>query len=497
MRSFDRPIKFEKFNHISIIFLPQLESIKLMVQEHYDTPEFDDTLFIINTIYFFDETMKVLNDNNCRQHRRIYYNFEHANDSVPQEKDIAKFRFDSFGITEVWSFEPNVETFDTDLGIKYMPVRYTSLIGKVPQTTNKKFDLGFIGIVGSNGYSPRRNTFFNEFIVNPKYDFSISIMNGYQTLDLKEELANCRFAFDSKRNYRHNMQNQVRLFEHICMGQTVLSEKSDYNIFPGMIYEWETIDELNELIHTVEPQDFSEKYKELTYNDEAYELYRNIIINECYTKWNFSYFGKCGIERYDLINKLIKKFDYHNYLEIGVNQGENFTKINCDNKVSVDPEQYGYTTHQMTSDEYFSQLSEDTKFDIIFIDGIHLWEFCYRDINNSLKHLSPNGIILCHDMNPLYEMNNSRNRVSCQYWNGDVWKAFVKVRSERSDIYSCMIEDCDCGIGVICFGEQECISLSMPVEKLTYTDDFVKNKIYLMNPITINNFIDRNNLYEF
>jgi hypothetical protein len=79
-------------------------------------------------------------------------------------------------------------------------------------------------------------------------------------------------------------------------------------------------------------------------------------------------------------------------------------------------------------------------------------------------------------------------------WNGDVWKAFAKVRSERNDIFSCMIEDCDFGLGVITFGSQKPIELGKSVEDLTYFGDFAPNKPYLMNTIKIKDFIERNGL---
>lgn len=492
MKNFNQIVKYEHLKYITIVYPVTLESIKLMVQEHYNNKNYDDTLFLINTCYSGDID---LNKPEFNHKRCIYYNFEHSDDlKLSQREDVQNYLKNN-KVTEVWSMEPNNELFDGDLGVKYMPVRYTSLIKKNEYTREPLFDLGFIGIVGSNDYSPRRNNFFGEYILDKDLDFSIKIMNGYSISELKDELSNCRFILDSHRTYLDNMQNQVRIFEHICLGHTVLSEKSDYNIFPRLIYEWENIKELNYLIKTIKPQDFSEAYKEMTYTNDVYENYRNSILYWVYEKWVHEYFDKCNIKRYDLINKLIKRFNYKSYLEIGVKDGENFDKINCENKTSVDPEQLGYTTYQMTSDDYFAQLSEDIKFDIIFIDGMHLWEYCYRDINNALKHLSPNGIILCHDMNPLYEMNNTRNCMcSGGLWNGDVWKAFVKIRSERSDIYTCMIEDCDFGIGVIAFGQQEVINLDTPIDRLTYKNDFTKNKPYLMNTVKIEDFIARNNL---
>lgn len=491
MKNFGSRPNIETFKHITVVYPPILESIKYMLQEHYDIPEYDDTIFMVNTATSYS----YLDLSNCHQHRCIYYNFEHSCDFDIDDKRIFEDYIKRYQITEIWSFEPNCEVWDTDMGIKYMPPRYTTYIKKQEYPKTNKFDLGFVGVIGSANACPRRNDFLEKYLYDNKYDFSLKIMNGYNITELQDEFATCRFVLDTHRNYRHSMQNQVRIFEHICLGHTVFSEKSDYNIFPGLIYEWENIDELNDLIHTVEPQDFSEKYKEMTYTNEAYENYKNEMLWSNYFNKIYSYYNNFDIKRTDIINRLISKFGYKKYLEIGVFGGENYSNVVCEEKTSVDPEQYGFTKFVMTSDEYFNSITEYAKFDIIFIDGLHLWEQCYRDINNALNHLSPNGVIVCHDMNPLEEMYQSRNGNSGGgFWNGDVWKAFVKTRMERYDIHACMIEDCDFGLGIITFGNQEPLVLDKPFEDLTYTEDFAKNKAYLMNTVKVSDFLERNNL---
>ena len=74
-----------------------------------------------------------------------------------------------------------------------------------------------------------------------------------------------------------------------------------------------------------------------------------------------------------------------------------------------------------------------------------------------------------------------------------MWKSFVKIRVERNDVYTTMIEDCDFGLGIITWGNQEVITLDKPFEKLLY-EDFVKNKPYLMNTTTLDKFLEYNKL---
>ena len=71
----------------------------------------------------------------------------------------------------------------------------------------------------------------------------------------------------------------------------------------------------------------------------------------------------------EIINKLISEKGYMSYLEIGVGKKRVcFKQIVCFQKASVDPD--AKATFKMTSDAFFEANKE--KFDIIFIDGLHL-----------------------------------------------------------------------------------------------------------------------------
>ena len=72
--------------------------------------------------------------------------------------------------------------------------------------------------------------------------------------------------------------------------------------------------------------------------------------------------------RVQIIQKIINKKKYENYLEIGCDQDFNFSKIKIKNKIGVDP-QFGGTL-KMTSDEFFKE--NKIYFDCIFIDGMHI-----------------------------------------------------------------------------------------------------------------------------
>lgn len=167
--------------------------------------------------------------------------------------------------------------------------------------------------------------------------------------------------------------------------------------------------------------------------------------------------------RTEIINFLLSlKKEETNYLEIGVrNPEDNYNHIKADTKYSVDPGvefKKNPVDFPMTSDEFFQKLSaneilsNDIKFDVIFIDGLHLAPQVDKDIQNALDYIKNDGFIVLHDCNPPSEWHA---RESYEYdhtpahgnWNGTTWKAFLKWRCNPS-IYSCCI-DSDWGVGIL------------------------------------------------
>ena len=143
-----------------------------------------------------------------------------------------------------------------------------------------------------------------------------------------------------------------------------------------------------------------------------------------------------------IVQDIINNKNYQKYLEIGCFDDELFNAIEIESKVGVDPVSGG--TVRLTSDQFFNNNTEF--FDCIFIDGLHSYNQVKKDIQNSLKFLNKNGIILLHDCLPnnFYQQATPR----CQWiWNGDVWKAVVECRTDKNlDVYTCYA---DYGIGVI------------------------------------------------
>lgn len=134
--------------------------------------------------------------------------------------------------------------------------------------------------------------------------------------------------------------------------------------------------------------------------------------------------------RTDVINYFIKYRNYRTYLEIGVYDGINFMNVDCSEKIGIDPSFAKLHTSarpycvRMNSDEFFNSIPTDQLFDIIFIDGDHTYEQVVKDIANSKKHLSVNGVIIMHDVYVFDEKQTVYNDDSV--YMGTTYQAFIQ-----------------------------------------------------------------------
>ena len=104
--------------------------------------------------------------------------------------------------------------------------------------------------------------------------------------------------------------------------------------------------------------------------------------------------------RTDVIQKIIDKKKALRYLEIGVNNGDNFFPIEVAQKVAVDPS-FAFPLERKlewdaknscnataeyitaTSDDFFAKADAMAAFDVVFIDGLHTYEQSLQDVLNN------------------------------------------------------------------------------------------------------------------
>lgn len=123
----------------------------------------------------------------------------------------------------------------------------------------------------------------------------------------------------------------------------------------------------------------------------------------------------------ELLNALIEKYNLKSYLEIGVqNPANNLDKIKLVNKIGLDPNVTHKDVYTETSDYFFSG-DHTSKYDLVFIDGLHHADQVKRDFENSLRCLSDHGFIVIHDVLPENESGTIVPRETKVWW-GDVYK---------------------------------------------------------------------------
>ncbi len=208
-------------------------------------------------------------------------------------------------------------------------------------------------------------------------------------------------------------------------------------------------------------------------------IYHQLFVENFDKKLNFE-FPK-DYSRLDMINYFIKKNDYKSYLEIGCDKNQIFSQIDLNKKIGVDP--YSGGNVRKSSDDFFKENTE--KFDLIFIDGLHVYKQVKRDIINSINFLNNEGVILVHDCLPDTIGKQAVPRYKMQ-WNGDVWKAIVDLR-QRDDleIHTCFVDQ---GIGII---KKENNSSTLKIDKKTQDlkfSDFYHNHNEYLRIINLDEF---------
>jgi hypothetical protein len=134
------------------------------------------------------------------------------------------------------------------------------------------------------------------------------------------------------------------------------------------------------------------------------------------------------------------------YLEVGVSRGQSLRLARADSIcVGVDPKPVlapGDERHchieVATSDAFFAgsrprELFGDCPVDMVFIDGMHLFEYALRDFFNAEALASHKSLIVFHDCMPGDAVTSSRERVT-EYWTGDTWKLVLCLLDHRPDL---------------------------------------------------------------
>lgn len=146
------------------------------------------------------------------------------------------------------------------------------------------------------------------------------------------------------------------------------------------------------------------------------------------------------------------------YLEIGVAQGLTLEQVRVKEKVGVDPTPQfdalklpkNISFFQSDSDTYFTQHVKGKNFDLIFLDGLHVWTQTYKDLLNALDHSNLNSIILLDDVIPDNELSAFPDWDAALKlkdhaghkdgrWQGDVYKVLIAVSRFHPELEYCVV----------------------------------------------------------
>jgi len=201
-------------------------------------------------------------------------------------------------------------------------------------------------------------------------------------------------------------------------------------------------------------------------------MFEGLINRLCLIKRKVS---KEDFDRAFVINSVLIRKRKACYLEIGVRKGSTIARIDANNKIGVDPvlqldkldpklrkklgKSKNITFYEEESDTFFRHNNQ--KFDVVLIDGLHLYEQALRDILNTLNCLNNNGVVIVHDCNPQTEEAQSRTEIE-GLWNGDVWKAIYAMKTHYKTI-DYFVLDTDHGLGILTKQSKK--------EKFTYQHD--------------------------
>ena len=113
--------------------------------------------------------------------------------------------------------------------------------------------------------------------------------------------------------------------------------------------------------------------------------------------------------------------------------GLTFDSICAAQRTAVEPSPLFDTRHlppgvvlfQGTSDDFFASLPPEATFDVVYVDGHHVYEQAYRDVINAFRHLSRHGVVVVDDVVPADEVSAMRD-----------WSSSVSLRGAWTDTWA-------------------------------------------------------------
>ena len=176
-----------------------------------------------------------------------------------------------------------------------------------------------------------------------------------------------------------------------------------------------------------------------------------------------------GVGYIDYLGRIHKVCKPSSYFEIGVETGRTLRLAQC-HRVAVDPdfrlqpgdieEREGNHLFEMTSDDFFARHNLKRVLpggpDLVFLDGLHLYEYLLRDLINTERHSHKATVVVMHDCYPINceiagrEPHGPRtDEATKHWWTGDVWKLLPILREYRADLRVSILDCPPTGLVVV------------------------------------------------
>ena len=144
------------------------------------------------------------------------------------------------------------------------------------------------------------------------------------------------------------------------------------------------------------------------------------------------------------------------YLEIGVRRGASLVLADCpavavDPAPTLEPLPAAVALFTESSDDFFDLHADaalDPAPDLVFIDGMHLFEYALRDFMQVERRAAPGALVVLDDIFPNHPAQAARERRT-RVWAGDVWKLHQCLREHRPDLVLLALDAAPTGLLLI------------------------------------------------
>jgi len=194
-------------------------------------------------------------------------------------------------------------------------------------------------------------------------------------------------------------------------------------------------------------------------------------------------------DKHDALQQLHQILNPNFYLEIGVQTGKSLRLAKC-KALGIDPMpllseelKINMEVQTQTSDAFFAMYAKNVltePLDLVFIDGMHLFEYALRDFMNVESYANKNTTIVIDDIYPGHRSQASRDRKT-RAWTGDVWKVLAILKKYRKDLEIVTLDIYPTGLMIIQNLDKNSTVLADNYDKIVkkYVEKKIDEDIYI------------------